>query len=1142
MQVQAKQFIEQIAAQQLLSPTIIEELRRQVAEVKSRLTPEMIAKLLVDNGHLTKFQATKLIADFKSTSEQEVPTKSPTKPVVPPQSDLGMELDFLPDEETPKPKPSAIFVADEVPVEVTPIADVVEVVEVEPVEVVEVEPVEVVEAGVRSGRTKSRSASSQKSKPAPRVRPRHSEVSAKVNPWDSFRILGMGMLLALTLILGGWLVWHFFRGNAKETLLNADEAYKQRNYEKAAEIYTTFTKNFSTDENVSFAKVRQVFALIRKDVEMASDPNIGLKTMSELLPSIASEPALSGEQADLYGAMLSLAGKYNERADRTESVADRKSLMAKMDDLLKIINDPQYVGGAQRTAQEQTYLRVVEGRERIVRDINREEELVKAIEAINAKLATKDALGAHEIRRELISRYPQLETDDRLSAKVKEATAIQESLVGPGTLNIRLGKEAPASSIGRTFVLGNGSKGSAPSLSGRQVFVKVKGSVYGLDGQSGSVLWRQYIGRDFQDEPIRLSDTAASDLLVSQPELGRIQRLTGSNGLPQWFADLSVPVHSPYVDGENVYVSTLDGSIVNLDAVTGQTKWMLKLPQPVAVAAGSSVGKQHVYVMADSSNLYVLSRSDGSCKEVVYMGHRAGAIKVPPVLVLGQLFVFENRGDHALIRVLNTSAQGLELNSTQTPFRMKGNIVVPPQIDGRRVFVISDLGEIGVFDVEPSAEKDKVSRFDPVPASNPEPRLYYLASGNNRLWIAESMLIRMDLVVSQGKLQREWVKDDGDRFTSPPQMIGDTMVHCRTLRGNSGIRVSAVNAETNEPFWTTDLGVPVVAIATPAGGKPDAVNSAAMMFTLDPTKSIRESADSNPGEGKAQLKFGFPTQLENELMMINASTPNQIAIYSPTAPNKLRMLSANFAGSKPSCPPVAVEGKFAIGLENGQIAFVDPSNGSPVGSPFQIPMQPGASIAWNQPVYLADSKTLIAANGLQKLIRIGVGEALRSLSEVDLENRLTGPLVALNNKVFGVEVTPAADNLVQFDATSLAKGASLPLEGRMIAGPFATENSVIVQIDGKLQAVSADNQKLWSIDFPKSKLLGPPLKSAESLVFLTTRGEVFVVNQGSGEVTGSVDVGQPFSGTAKLISSNILVGSDEGAALLLPIPTTRTIE
>ncbi len=1124
--MQAKQFIEQLAAQQLLSPSIIDELRRQVAEVKSRLTPEMIAKLLVDNGHLTKFQATKLIADFKGEAERETTPKS--------RSDFGSELDLLPEEEPAKPKPAAIFVADEAPVEVTPIEEVVEV--------VDVEPVEVVEANVRPSRAKARGSSAPKAPQQKAVRPRHTGVSAKANPWDSFRILGIGMLLALTLILGVWLALFFLRGDAKDMLANADETYKQRNYEKAAEIYTTFTKNFSSDENVSFAKVRQVLALIRKDVELASDPNIGLKTISQLLPSIASEPALSGEQGDLYGALLSLAGKFNDRADRTESVADRKSLMAQMDELLKIINDPQYVGSAQRTAQEQTYLRITEGRERIVRDISREEELVKAIEAINAKLATKDALGAHEIRRELINRYPQLETDDRLNAKVKEATAIQESLVAPGTLNIRLTKEAPASSIGRTFVLGNMSKGSAPALNGRQLFVKVKGSVYGLDGQSGSVLWRQYIGRDFQNEPIRLSDTATSDVLVCQPELGRLQRLTGATGATQWFADLSTPAHRPYVDGENVYVSTLDGTVVNLDAVAGQTKWMLKVPQPVSVAPGSGPGKQHLYVAAENSNLYVLSRNDGSCKEVFYLGHRAGAITVPPVLVLGQLFVFENRGDHALIRVLNTSAQGLELQATQTPFRMKGNIVVPPQIDGRRVFVITDLGEIAVLDVEPAADKDKVSRFDPVPASNLEPRISYMAAGNNRLWIAESMLIRMDLVVSRGKLERAWVKEDGDKFTSPPELIGDIMVHCRTLRGNSGVRVSAVNSETGEPLWATDLGVPVVSVSLPTAGKPDAINSAAMMFTLDPTKPIRESADSNPGESKSQLKFGFPTQLNNDLLLLNTSTPNQIAVYSPMGPNKLRLLSANFGGSKPTCPPVGVEGKFAIGLENGQIVLVDPSNGALAGSPFQMPMQPGARIAWNQPVYLADAKTLIAANGLQKMIRIGVGEALRSLSEVDLENPLTGPLVTLGNKVFGVEVTPAADNLLQFDATSLAKGVSLPLDGRLVAGPFVTDNAVVVQVDGKLEAVSAENQKLWSIDFPKSKLLCPPLKTGESLVVLTTGGQVWVINQGTGEITASVDVGQPLSGSAKLISTNILVGSDEGAVLLLPVPTTRTIE
>ena len=1121
--MQAKQFIEQIAALQLLSPTILEELRRQVAESKSRLTPELIARLLVDNGHLTKFQATKLIADLKGESESASSPKTASG---------QPELDFLPDESSPKPSPTAVFVDEATDAEVT---------EPEIVEVVDVEPVEVVEAKSRPLKGASRNNRRPSSAPAT-ARPRRTEATATVNPWDSFRILGIGMLLAVTLIAVVWLGLHFLRGNASDTLKAADEAYKSRNYENAASIYMTFVNNFGSDENHSFAKVRQVLSLIRKDAEIASDPNTGLKTAMELLPTIASEKALPSEQGDVTGVLLGLANKFNERAERTESVADRKSLMQQMEDLLKLINDPQYVGSAQRTAQAPTFLRIEEDRQRILREIGREEELVKAVEAINTKLATKDTIGAHEIRRELVSRYPQLETDERLIAKIKEATAIQESLVSPGSLSVKLSKEAPPSSTGRTFILGNMSKGNAPALSGRQIFVKVKGSVYGLNGQNGAVLWRQYIGRDFHNEPIRLSETAASDVLVCQPELGRLQRLAGATGATQWFADMTTPSNQPYVDGENVFVTTFDGTVVNLDAVAGQTKWVLKLPQPVQVAPGSGLGKSQLYIPAEHSNLYIVSRADGTCKEVVYLGHAAGSIAVSPVLVLGQLFVFENRGDHSLIRIFNVSDDGTTLTSTQTPFRMKGNIVVPPQIDGRRLFVISDLGEIAALDIEPAAEKDKVSRFDPVPASKLEPRPSYFVAGNNRLWIAESMFICMEVVVSRGKLERFWAREDGDNFTSPPQLIGDLIVHSRSLRGNSGVRVSAVKADSGDPLWATDLGMPVVSISAGAG-KPDAINSAAMLFTLDPTKPIREAADINAGESKAQMRFTNPTPLGNDnLLLNNASTPNQIALYSPSGTSKLRLLSANFAGATPTCPPTAVGNNFAIGLDNGQVVLIDPTNGAGAASPFQLPMQPGAKVVWNQPVYLADSQTLVVANDSQKLIRLGVAESLRMLSEVSLENRLNGSLVAISNKVFAIEATPAADNLLQFDGSSLAKGTALPLAGRVIAGPFATDKAIIVQVDGKLQAVSAENQSLWSIDFPRSTLIGTPVQSGESLIALTTNGQVWVINAATGEVTGSADVGQPLCGNAKVIPSGILVGSDEGAVLLLPIPTTRTIE
>ncbi len=61
----ANKFIDLIEAERLLDPEMIEELRRQVSQSGNRLPVETLAKLLVDNEQLTKFQATRLVSQVK---------------------------------------------------------------------------------------------------------------------------------------------------------------------------------------------------------------------------------------------------------------------------------------------------------------------------------------------------------------------------------------------------------------------------------------------------------------------------------------------------------------------------------------------------------------------------------------------------------------------------------------------------------------------------------------------------------------------------------------------------------------------------------------------------------------------------------------------------------------------------------------------------------------------------------------------------------------------------------------------------------------------------------------------------------------------------------------------------------------------
>src|SRR5689334_13348251 len=70
-----------LAEQQgLLDGKAIAELRKQVAESKFVITPEAIAKVLVDHGHLTAFQARKLVSQALGNEPDPVEQRIAEKP------------------------------------------------------------------------------------------------------------------------------------------------------------------------------------------------------------------------------------------------------------------------------------------------------------------------------------------------------------------------------------------------------------------------------------------------------------------------------------------------------------------------------------------------------------------------------------------------------------------------------------------------------------------------------------------------------------------------------------------------------------------------------------------------------------------------------------------------------------------------------------------------------------------------------------------------------------------------------------------------------------------------------------------------------------------------------------------------------
>ena len=1121
MQKLAHQFIDLLESQQLLSPEILEELRRQVAESKTKLSPELLAKLLVDNGHLTKFQATKLISEIKAPADEDESSASAG------QQSAGVseddELGFAPDSAGAGEEHAAsanqnsqIDEASVEPVEV-----------VEPIEVVQtVDVVETYDEALPSSTAEALEAAV----PTPRaVRPQ----TPKANPWDSFRILGVGLLLALVLIAGYFLLDWFLRGSAEERLALADGAYEQRSYETATAQYEDFSNDFPTSDKASYARVRAALAKIRKDVESARDPQIGLDTALAVLPGIAQESGLAEQRSDLAGALVSLAESFNDRADTLDQTDERKSLMVQMDRLMELINDPQYVGTTERETQGPTLKRIVENQKRILREIGRDERLATALKSIDEKLTAKDPIGAYAVRSELIDQYPLLETNSDLQDRVLQASKVQQELVKPGSFE-PVRSQGPAPTGGQAILLGNRSGSAATDLRGQVVFVNVKGSVFGLEGESGNILWSQYLGQDFTTNPVRIGSSKSADAMLFRPSEGKLWRVQGETGDPKWHLDFGRPIYAPTLEGNDLFVSCADGHVFAIDAESGQTKWSVLLPQPVEVSPGAAFGKPYVYVSGEHSNLYAISRRNGECKEVFYSGHLNGAISVSPALLLGQLFLFENIStSNGRIRILGTSEDGLQIKNAQSPFPVEGNVVVPPVLDGRRIAVQSDLGQITVLDVEPTMETQKVTKLASIPKNLDQPQLAWSVFAKNKLWVADKRFTRFDLQVSLAKLNRTWTENDGDIFTGPPQLFNDTIIHTRQLRGNQGVRVAAINSDDGSSIWENDLGAPISYLGKSEGSL-SAVTSSASYFNIS-NRDTRSQADANPSKGRGATLLVSPVNLGDTTVLVNQSRPNQIGVL---ADNSFQLLSLNLGNAKPTCDPIAVGDKLGVGLSNGQFVLFDPSNGSQASAPYQPPMKPNKTVNWVRPVYLSNSQTIVLTSNLQKLVRLSAGSSLRSLTSIDLESPLVGKLAVIGNQVVGVSRKGGSViEAVYFNATSLAETNRVDIEGRLIDGPYATGESIVIQSTNGLYCFDSSGQQLWQVETPRSKLVGAPIADGNALLVATVSGQVWAINAESGEIIGKSNADQAVSTQPVVTPTGLVIGSSNGSVIALQNPS-----
>jgi outer membrane protein assembly factor BamB len=1153
----AQLFINRLESLGLLDPDVIQELKRQVEQSKYRVKPETLAKVLVENGQLTRFQATKLIAE---SSEEEGDV-----------AELEAELDLMDDspgdaatDGASTGKAVVLFDGedDDDVVDVAVVDDIAddEGADDEPVEVVAIDdeddvPVVAIveEDGDRvgshgaDGDGGAKGDSGQAGTPASTgyvkpVRPDQlpGKNSGKGN-WDSLRIYGALLAFLFLLVPLGFLGYWFFRGNADDYLERAQKQYESQDYESAQKTYETFVDTFAGSEEFSFAKVRVVLANLRNTTGRNADPTVASTLAAELLPSLVSEEGLESQRGDLADILIEIADKFTNRADSAKSTEDKRGLVDALDRHYALIDNRDYFAGPQLAQNANNLSRIEENRARIVRDIQRADDLVVAVKSMQEELENNEVTAAYTIREQLVSKHPRLAIEPQIEELVLLATSKQQALVETADSAPKVITDLPAESRSRSALLASRDvRSELPD--DKIVFIRARGSLYALQASNGKTLWRHYVGVEFVDEPIAIENGGETDLLLPLRSEGLVQRLNGRDGTLKWQAEFGAPILQPLLEEQSVFAAVTDGRVYALDVETGDTKWGKKLPQPIEVGVGPGVRGKTVYVPGEHSNLYALSQTNGECLQVAYVGHQRGAVQVPTVFGSNHVFLFDNAGPNlSFARFFRTDGEGLNLRQQQLPERLLGHVVVTPQKVKRRLTVVTDLGEIQVLDVELDDDKNQVRVVGKSTASSSEPKAIWPLVEPTTMWVASDRFARYTIQVTTQKVFVEEIFDDGDQFLGRPIKAGDFVIHTRIVRGTQGARVSAVDGMTGKIAWQTDLGVPIPMLKLTDGNLPvSAVSSQAAMFSIamnDLTADGAADAIENPGRFNRELMFDLPVTLaDGSVAIVNRADANQLVSVSADG-QSIKVLKTAVSRAKPTCDPIVVNNAVVIGLDNGQIVALNPATGQNAQTPFQPTLEPGQNVKWLTPALLSDGKTLVAADNRKRLYRLGSGSQLTKLSEVVVDSPMTSRLAAIGDTVVGVAQLPSGDAVRTFNGLDLSQNSSLQLGGRVLWGPYTIDNQSIVLSDTDgLVAIDQSGKEAWRLEFSDLSLRGAPIPVENDLLLVGGNGQIHRLAGDGSSILGSIDLGEPIEGAPILLGSGMLVPGADGAIFATAVP------
>lgn len=953
--------------------------------------------------------------------------------------------------------------------------------------------------------------------------------------WDTPLMLVGGGALLILVISAAALVWAIGRQSGGQALALANAEFDNGNFVQAIEKYDAYLTRFPNHSptGASQARVRRGVAILRQAVESGSNWPLALSTAQEVIGDIRTETEFGEAHAELAALLPRIAeGLTKEAGARSDP-----NLAAQAEETVKLVR--RYV--PQRLQPQQQITEIERSLALVHRDLARDAALAGAIETMQQAADRGEIDAAYAARRELLKAYPQLATSAPLDeAMLAVAEALREAVRADRLDRAAISEEAP-SPIEQTVYLANTTVHGESPRGGGPVAAWIDGALYALDGSSGEVLWRRFVGHGPPDatQPIVLSD---GDWLITDAARGELVRVAAESGDLRWRQPLpDAPVGQPVVAGNTVVVATADGHVIFVDGRSGAARQDVALPQPLRVGPAADGRGRHVYQVAEHSNLYVLSADDGACQQVVYTGHEPGTTGTPPLVVDRYLILAENhRLDDGRLRVfLLDDRGGVAEEIQQVP--LAGHLHVPPVVEGRALYVVTDRGAIDRYELAASQDAP-LSPVASAPATGKDHVVRFFTVDGEKLWVADNRLSALEVQSSRGRVMPRWLALEGATFLAPIVQMPDAVYTVRRAGDDQEVIVSAVRPADGALLWETRLGLQPAAQSSPLrSGREVLVFANDGMFYAWTLDQLRDrSAGAGPraipiGDG-TRLADTAPIEIDDRRWALVTAEPSARLLIVDAADDRLESRWLDLPETLVS-RPLAWRGRLLVPGITGQVHWIDPASGQPASEPFQPRLETGIDLTWHAALLPDDSQVLLADNH-GRLYRVGIEEEPRphlvALAEADVGGPLTAPPAAVGDWVY----LSRGDGEVQCRRLSdLSMAETWTLDGAAIWGPQRIGEHVLLASDAnELVSCDALGRLRWKTTLDGGPLAGTPVQRNASLIATTAGGAVLRIGADDGNVQGSVDVGQPLVSGPLVVGSRLLVAGADGCLHMVAIP------